>query len=310
MRKLAGAALIFALVYGLSLYELSLGGGEPEEALAVLVVFGGIFGGLSWALTRKAAPFPLDLPRPWPQLAVILLLAILLIVWLCFGVDAVDAALPGIAGDPRSKSLLRLGEKLILFVALPWVVFRRLFGLTAADVGLSFGKLREFRGSAGLAALVLVPVIMGFNLLMGSAAAPIRNGEIGPATLLVALPACLIWDAIEAGLVEEFFFRALLQTRLAGVFRSHAMGTVAMAILFGLFHAPGLVLRGASAFEGMDTAPGPLFAMAYSVAIMGVAGIPFGILWARSRNLWLCLLIHGANDTIAHLPSFVKMWGG
>jgi membrane protease YdiL (CAAX protease family) len=81
-----------------------------------------------------------------------------------------------------------------------------------------------------------------------------------------------------------------------------------MVIMFGLFHAPGLVLRGASAFEGMTQAPSPLYAIAYSIAIMGTAGLPFAILWARTGNLWLCMLPHAAIDTIAHLPAFIRLW--
>lgn len=308
MKNIVVAAMLFAAAYGLSLWGLS-SQGDPGDALTVLLIYGGILGGLCWLATLRPAPFPLDLPQPGRQLALMLVLILLLILWLCYGVSAFNAFMPAsIMGDPRSKLLLKLAEKLLVFVAIPWLLFRHLFGATSADFGLSRDKIRALGGRVGLAALGLSIVVMGINLVIGEAAAPIRNGEIPVITLAVAFPLCFLWNLLEVGLVEEFFFRALLQTRLAAVFRSQAIGAVTMAILFGLFHAPGLVLRGAAAFEGMSEAPGPLYAMAYSVAIMGVAGIPFAILWARSRNLWLVMIVHAANDTVAYLPDFIDIW--
>lgn len=308
MRKIIIAALLFAAAYALSLAGLSTQG-DPGDALAVLVIYGLILGGLCWLATWRAAPFPLDLKQPGRQLALVLALTVLVILWLCFGVEAVDKLVPAsIMGDPRGKAVVKLIEKLAVFVVIPWLLFQRLFGATAADFGLSHDRFKALGGRMGLAALGLSIVVMGINLVIGQAAAPIRNGEISAGVLAVAFPLCLLWNMVEVGLVEEFFFRALMQTRLAAVFKSQAIGAVTMAILFGLFHAPGLVLRGASAFEGMSEAPGPLYAMAYSVAVMGVAGIPFAILWARSRNLWLGMIVHAANDTVAYLPDFIDMW--
>jgi membrane protease YdiL (CAAX protease family) len=43
-------------------------------------------------------------------------------------------------------------------------------------------------------------------------------------------------------LVEEFFFRALLQARLAAYFRSEVTGVVLMSLIFGFAHVPGFVL--------------------------------------------------------------------
>jgi membrane protease YdiL (CAAX protease family) len=59
--------------------------------------------------------------------------------------------------------------------------------------------------------------------------------------LLIGLPLCFIWLFVEAGLVEEFFFRALIQSHLAAAFKSEVSGTVLMSLIFGLAHAPGFI---------------------------------------------------------------------
>ena len=301
------AALFCILAYCLSLAEL-FRRGLSGDAVAVLLIFGGLMSALVWAATRSQIPAAPASDSPGLQLSAILLLTVLVALWLCLGIDFVNARLATATWDPRLQVLLKLASKLVVFVAIPWALFRRRFGATAADFGLSWEHGRALIGPLGLKVLGLMAAMMAINLAIGSAAAPIRHGEISPLVLGVALPFCLLWNCVEAGLVEEFFFRALLQTKLTDWSRSRTTGTLVMAVIFGLFHAPGLVLRGAASFEGMGASPTPILAVAYSVAIMGVAALPFGLLWARSRNLWMAILVHGACDTVAHLPTFIQTW--
>jgi hypothetical protein len=69
----------------------------------------------------------------------------------------------------------------------------------------------------------------------------------------------------------------LVQTRASAWLRSEVAGLVAMAVLFGLAHAPGCVLRGAHAMEGFATAPDPLTAAAYSIVVVSPIGLAFGV---------------------------------
>jgi membrane protease YdiL (CAAX protease family) len=309
--KIAFALVLFAAVYGLSLLHLSLSGaGDLEEILPVLVIFGGIVGGASWLATFRMTAPSIALRQSGQQLGAVLGFSLLLIVWLCWGVGEVHGLLPAtMKENPALMQCVTLVEKLVLFVLVPGWMLHRSFGCGWGDFGLSRDCLRALRGRAGIVALVLSLLVMAINLIIGSAAAPLRDGSIATGVLVIALPLCFVWNVLDAGIVEEFFFRAVLQTRLAAVCKSQSIGAVLMVILFGLFHAPGLVLRGAGAIEGLGTAPTMLDAAAYCVAIMGVAGLPFAILWARSRNLWIVILVHAANDTIAQLPSFIHMWG-
>ena len=68
-------------------------------------------------------------------------------------------------------------------------------------------------------------------------------------------------------------------------------------------------MRGAGALEGLDGTPTPLDASAYAIVVMAVAGIPFAVLWARTRNLRICMAVHAATDTIPYLSDFVRDWG-
>jgi membrane protease YdiL (CAAX protease family) len=90
--------------------------------------------------------------------------------------------------------------------------------------------------------LIMSAVLIAFQFFVGSAAAPVRTGELTSRQLLIGLPLCFIWLTLEVGLVEEFFFRALLQARLAAYFRSEVTGVVLMSLIFGFAHVPGFVL--------------------------------------------------------------------
>jgi membrane protease YdiL (CAAX protease family) len=115
---------------------------------------------------------------------------------------------------------------------------------------------------------------------------------------------------VEAGLTEEFLFRALVQARFAAWMQSDVAGIVAMALLFGLAHAPGYVLRGAHLAEGMAGPPSALTAIAYAIASTSAIGFMFGVLWARTRSLTLVVLLHGLTDTLPNLAPTVRTFFG
>jgi len=115
--------------------------------------------------------------------------------------------------------------------------------------------------------------------------------------------------SLEAGLVEETFFRVLLQSRLAALTRSPVAGLFLAALVFGLAHAPGLWLRGAGAMEGMTEPPSLALSIAYCVTTMGIAGLLFGVLWLRTRNWLLLVALHGLTDALSNAASWMGRWG-
>lgn len=145
---------------------------------------------------------------------------------------------------------------------------------------------------------------------MGNGAAPIRRGEFHASQLAIGLPLCFAWLLFEVGLVEEFFFRALLQMRLAAWCRSEVTGVTLMTVLFGLAHAPGFILRHAGLEEAIGPNPSPTDSIAYAIVVLSVGGILFGIVWARTKNLLAVMIIHAATDLLPNFAQFVKTWGG
>jgi membrane protease YdiL (CAAX protease family) len=82
-----------------------------------------------------------------------------------------------------------------------------------------------------------------------------------------------------------------------------------MALIFGLAHAPGLYLRGAGAVTTLGQSPDLLSSIAYSIAILSLAGPAFGVIWSRTRNLLVLILIHARVDLPPFLPKFVDTFG-
>ena len=151
-------------------------------------------------------------------------------------------------------------------------------------------------------------VLILFQTVFGRGVSEIRHSGLPLWAVSVGLPFAYVWLFVEVGLVEEFFFRALLQSRLSALLRSEVAGIVLMALLFGLAHAPGLHFRSAVTLEGLGPHPSWLVAIGYSIAVTSIAGIFLGILWARTRNLLVLMLVHAAGDLVPNLVHFLKAW--
>jgi membrane protease YdiL (CAAX protease family) len=80
------------------------------------------------------------------------------------------------------------------------------------------------------------------------------------------------------------------------------------ALVFGLAHAPGILLRGGGAMEGLGDSPDVATTLAYVVATQGVAGLAFGVLWARTRSFVLVVALHGFIDALSNTGAFIDTW--
>jgi membrane protease YdiL (CAAX protease family) len=230
--------------------------------------------------------------------------------YLIWGSALSDALLPAAwITSPRVKFFVILVRKLTLFVLVPFALFRFLFGYRWRDFGLQWEGLRALAGNHLAVVVLLSAVILLFQYFLGLGAAPIRRGELSAGQLALGIPLCFVWLFLETGLIEEFFFRALVQTRCAAWFKSEVSGVALMALLFGLAHAPGFILRHAGLEEAIGPDPSPADAIAYAIVILSVGGIFLGIVWARTKNLWAVMFIHAATDLLPNLKSFVVTWG-
>jgi membrane protease YdiL (CAAX protease family) len=299
MTRALVALVAYAVIYALSLAHLAqqpgFGIGEP---LAILVIFGAFMSALAWLTTRGIVPRPHPVRAPARESLVLLAyLAVFALGFLGWGLSAVKAAVPG---EP-AQTIAVVVAKLLAMVGAPLLVFGAL--------GYDWRELLALPRLAGrewVAFGVMAVALLALQALVGRGVQAVAALP-EPAWLVAAfVPVTVALMCIEAGLTEEFLFRVLVQTRFAAWMKSEVAGIVAMALLFGLAHAPGYVLRGAHLFEGMDTAPSPLTAAAYSIAIVSVIGLMFGVLWARTRSLLLVVLLHGLTDTIPNLAPTVR----
>lgn len=282
----------------------------PEDAIVELVIFGLAFPLLACVTTLRARPLTLTVHRSVAEMWLLFACLIGVTLYLVWGAALSEAVVPtSWLVSERQKFFVVFARKLIVFVAIPFVLFRAVFGYRWRDFGLQFAGLRALAGNHLPVVLVLSAAILVFQFFLGGGAAPIRRGEFHASQLAIGLPLCFAWLFIEAGLVEEFFFRALLQTRLAAWFRSEATGVALMALLFGLAHAPGFILRHAGLEEAIGANPSPADSIAYAIVVLSVGGIFFGIVWARTRNLFAVMIIHAATDLLPNFAQFVKTWG-
>ncbi len=304
-------AVLFAACYAAAVLRLQAGGRSLEEALAILVLMGLAFPALAALLLRRSASLPPPAPPAGgPVLAATFGLLAFVTLYLAAGADAVDAALPAAwHASAAAHDVVVLAKKLLVFVLVPYAVLHAAFGRRPRDFGLGAPALRALRGRHGVAALVLSLALCAFQLLAGRGAAPIRDGEIAGATLAAGLALTFAWNLLEAGVVEEFFFRAVLQERLAAALRSDVAAVFVGALLFGLAHAPGYVLRAGGVADALGSHPGASDAIAYSIAVPAVASFLFAYLWLRTRNLYVGIVVHAAVDTLPNTADFVRAWG-
>ncbi len=232
----------------------------------------------------------------WALLAFLVLYAVGFLGW---GMSATRAAVP--AG--REQELLVLAVKLVVHVGAPALLLALLGAKIAPLFNSGLG-----RPGFWLPLLVLGAIILALMCVVSPALDEIKALHASIATLLWAAPATFIWLALEAGLCEEFLFRAVLQTRLAAVLKTEAGAVATGAVLFALAHVPGLYLRGHPGVDGYST--DPVQVIAFTIAVLSPVALLFGTLWARTRSLLLIVLLHAAVDVLPNMNDFVRTWTG
>jgi len=292
----AGTLLLAAylVLYGVTLFGMNRTWHfDLAEPLFILAILGVGFSLAAWLLTLGTRPLPYEVRHPGREAGFLAVYLIPLTAYITWAGTAIRKYVPV---EPAQASAI-LAAKLLFFVVIPGWVMCALYGYTARDLApISFRRRAVFT-FAGMAVLLI-----GFQAVLGRGLRDILQAHVPASTLLLGLPVAFLWLALEAGVVEEFFFRVLLQSRLAAATGSELGGIVLMAVLFGLAHAPGLYLRTGLTQEGLPAHPPLLMAIGYSIVITSVAGFFVGVLWARTRNFVLIVLVHAAADL---LPDFL-----
>jgi uncharacterized protein len=303
---LIGSLILYVCAFAVLLRNKSF---DAADAVVVLIVFGIVFPLIAWIATRRAIPLSISVKPSKAQLVVLIAYIVALSLYLVGGPQWIDQYLPSSWTDSAQIRLfITLAKKLVVFVAIPFAIFRFGFGYRIRDFGIQSEGLRALCGSHLPVVLVVGGAFLAFQYFFSGGGASFRHGHFTTYQLLLGLPLCFIWLFFEAGLVEEFFFRALVQSQLASTFKSEASGIALMSLIFGLAHAPGFIFRHAGEVEGLGSNPSAIDAVAYSIVVLAISGLTFGVIWARTKNLFAVMLVHAAGDLLPNFAGFAQTW--
>lgn len=280
------------------------------EPLFMLAIFGLFLPAVAYFFSGKCEKVYSRIDLSTLELVVLAGFLVFIVTYLVWGGDWIDSiAYQVLEQSRRFDFFLNLIKKLLIFVIIPYWIFSRCFGYSWRDFGLNF-NLRASLSPSYLALLgVMFVLYFLIQVLVGQAAQPLFTGDYAVSSIILGAVLLFPILVLEVGLVEEFFFRAILQGRLSTWLKSETAGIVLMALIFGLAHAPGLYLRGAGSVTALGPTPDLLSSVAYSIAILSMAGLAFGVIWSRTRNLLVLVLIHAWVDLPPFLPKFIDIFG-
>jgi len=281
-----------------------------SQSIAVLLIVGIGFSSVACATSKSSVALFVSKPAQKREGVVLILILVYITVILTFGMDQVKLLFSQQFSDsPRAKEIITVVYKLLFFVLLPYLAYKITFKFKLSDFGLAVKAQEFFTKRNGVILTSMALVLFLFQFFLGNGAKPLRDGLITGEQMLIGLPLLYILLIVEVGLVEEFFFRALVQSRLAAITRSEIGGIFLSALFFGLAHAPGFYLRGGGTLENLGPHPSIFMSVGYSILILSVAGFFLSIIWSKTRNLWLVMAIHAFVDLLPGLLEFNRTWG-
>lgn len=286
----------FALWIGVLILLRTFEGFEPGEAIAAFAILGVILPVLSLLVTHRVPTPPSLVHEPGTE-TVFLLAYLAVIAWVLVSGFGRVARI----GSEPLHSVVLLSVKVLTFVALPAAFISAVGHYKIAELMPTSLKWHDLRPALWMS---LAAILMQSTL--GRGLHDIRGTHLSVWVLAVATPLSFAWLIIEVGVVEEFFFRVLLQERLAAVLRAPQGGLVVAAVLFGLLHAPGFYLRTAATQEALGSHPSLFMAVGYSIVLTSLAGLFLGVLWMRTKNFAVLVIVHAAGDLLPNLAPWVK----
>lgn len=277
-----------------------------SEIIGIVLILGVIFPSIAFWVCISSSPLLVKRDHRSSQIIAAIICILIVSVYLTLG-TAFIADL--VVEDVHSlgHETITLISKLFFFVIIPAFIFIKVYGYTLKDFGIELNFKKWQSNKHFLVLFIIVPIMILFQFFVGQAAAPIRNGEYSFIQILTYLPFVFLWLLLEVGLVEEFFFRSLLQTQISVFLKSEIGGILMSALIFGLAHAPGLFLRGAGVDSPVGSSPSILMSVGYSIVVLSAAGIFLGVIWSRTRNLLLCMIIHASVDLLTNFDSLYKI---
>lgn len=275
-------------VYVLAALARGWAGGPPlSEALAGLTLFA-LFGLFAVLITRRTPLPEIRLSNPRREA----------VQWV--GYFALWLALNLALWKPFFNQSGWLSNGLsfwgLLVLAPALLLMRR--GSSLADLGLSTKNLRANLVITALSAVALGSVL----LFLTPGGRFLLNSDLSAWTLLQGAAVSFFFAFLFAGFHEEFFFRAILQTRLSAALGSRLSGIAVATLLFGIYHLPFRLNKGATEGDLVQS-----LAICFTETIL--AAFVVSALWARTRNLLAPVVLHSLIDAISGSEMIMRAVG-
>lgn len=164
----------------------------------------------------------------------------------------------------------------------------------------SIGFTRTNMRDAVKLAVLIMPLTIPLLYVVGDQQrAAIQMIFHTPLRAVLSFLACFVLALLTAGFVEEFFFRGIIQSRLATCLGSELRGLLVASLLFGLVHLPMYFY---SPFEPTHGNLG--WSVTNILTEQTMAGVLLGMLWIRTHNLAAPVLLHTFIDALAMMSMF------
>ena len=281
--------LIFVILYGLALSGVAVA--APEEWYRTLFLAAGVIAvsAVILYISRGYQPSPVKCVRPQPELRAA-------VIWfLCVFILAVLT-------DARGLEAVNGFTNWILLFCVPLVLLhstRRHESLseTCKSVGLHRHGLPTAVKIALFSALLFLPfILLSVN--------PQQRIEIldvfRTPRVLIAFPLSFLLALVLAGFTEEFFFRGILQSRIAAATGSELQGLLAASLLFGVLHLPHAYL-----LPTWPTYGNAVWSLASVMTEYAITGVLLGVLWVKTHNLAAPVLVHGVVNALVLMTSVI-----
>jgi membrane protease YdiL (CAAX protease family) len=198
----------------------------------------------------------------------------------------------------------------LTLVVVPFLLICAYQRHTSTDWSLrsSIGTVGLQRGNLTTGLLWAVPFGLGLSLVIQlflSSNQEAFREVIASGRFLYLAPIAFVFLLGTVGFTEEFFFRGVLQTRLAALFKSNIAAILVVSALFGFYHLPYAYLNPSWSSHG-DL--GAAFKAAMFNGILG--GVVLGFVYVRAKgNLVAAMIVHALIDVFPAM-TMIRFGGG
>ena len=301
--------VIYLLLYILFLSLVLRENIDVGELLASASLIGIFFTSISYLLSAKSNPIFEERKAQEKEFLILILIIFYFALFITFYYDLLNfAQITKVEESPIRKLVIGI-SKLLFIVIIPLLIYYFVYGFKLKDWGINLRSKSYFSRQHLVIFLIFFLIILVFQYFIGNGAKPLRQGLYSDRQIAIGLLLNYAWLMLTVGVVEEFFFRAFLQSRISVILKSEIGGIILSAMIFGLAHAPGIYLRGGGVIANLGSNPSFLISISYSFLMLSVAGFFLSVIWLKTKNFWLIVAIHACVDLLPNLSSFIELWG-